>query len=181
LRCPNDYGLDRDLLKCFYVEQRESHEEGKDQGLFPDGLAPSLSNRRGAAVKKKPISALLVSAQGEHSQNLERALNNQSIQPLRAASCEEARGFLQRAKPPHLLFTDITLPDGTWADLLSLAREAPKAVDVIVVSRVDDMGLYLETMQQGAFDFISAPFPAADLAHVVQCASTDVSRRRQAA
>jgi FixJ family two-component response regulator len=73
------------------------------------------------------------------------------------------------------------LPDGTWADLLSLAREARQPVNVVVVSRVDDVGLYLETMQQGAFDFISAPFPASDLAHVVQCASTDVSRRRQAA
>jgi DNA-binding NtrC family response regulator len=135
----------------------------------------------GAAMKKQPISALVVSAQGEHSQSLERALNNQSIHPLRAGSCEEARGFLQKAKPPHLLFTDTTLPDGTWADLLSLAREARQPVNVVVVSRVDDVGLYLETMQQGAFDFISAPFPASDLAHVVQCASTDVSRRRQAA
>lgn len=132
-------------------------------------------------MKKKPISALVVSAQGEQSQTLERALNNQSIHSLRANSCQEARSFLQRAKPPQLLFTDAALPDGTWADLLTLARQARLPVDVIVVSRLDDMGLYLETMEQGAFDFISAPFPACDLAHVVQCASTDVFRRRQAA
>jgi DNA-binding NtrC family response regulator len=132
-------------------------------------------------VKKKPISALVVSAQGEHSHELERALSSQAIQSLRASSCLEARGFLQKAKPPHLLFTDTMLPDGTWADLLTLARQASLPVDVIVVSRLDDVGLYLETMQQGAFDFISAPFPASDLAHVVECASSDVSRRRQAA
>lgn len=132
-------------------------------------------------MKKQPISALVVSAQGEQSMDLERALNNQSIHSLRATSCREARGFLQKAKPPHLLFTDTTLPDGTWADLLALARQAREPVDVIVVSRVDDVGLYLETMQQGAFDFVSAPFPGPDLAHVVQCASNDVSRRRHAA
>jgi DNA-binding NtrC family response regulator len=131
-------------------------------------------------VKKKPISALVVSAQGEQSQTLERALNNQSIHSLRANSCQEARGFLERAKPPHLLFTDTILPDGTCADLLTLARQACLPVDVIVVSRVDDMGLYLETMEQGAFDFISAPFPTGELTHVVQCASSDVSRRRKA-
>ena len=132
-------------------------------------------------MKKQPISALVVSAQGEQSMNLERALSNQSIHPMRATSCREARGFLQKPKPPHLLFTDTTLPDGTWADLLSMARQAREPVNVVIVSRVDDMGLYLETMQQGAFDFITAPFPASDVAHVVQCASTDVSRRRQVA
>ena len=132
-------------------------------------------------MKKSPISVLLVSAEGEHSIDLERALNNQSIRPLRASSCQEARGFLKKAKPPHLLFTDTNLPDGTWADLLSLAREAREPVNVVVVSPVDDMGLYLEAMQQGAFDFVSAPFPTVDLAHVVQCASNDVERRMQAA
>ncbi|HUI41413.1 MAG TPA: hypothetical protein VL523_05545, partial [Terriglobia bacterium] len=66
-----------------------------------------------------------------------------------------------------------------WSDVVKLANDAPAPVDVIVVSRLDDVGLYLETIEKGAFDFISAPLPGSDFAHVVQCASTDVGRRRK--
>ena len=127
----------------------------------------------------KTISALLVGGAADDSETLERALHEQSERSLRAGTCSEAKKLLKRAQPPHLLFTETKLPDGTWEDVVKLAHKAPKPVDVIVVSRVDDVGLYLETMERGAFDFISAPLPGSDFAHVVQCASSDVETRRK--
>jgi len=126
------------------------------------------------------ISALLVAAQGEPARTLTQALRAQSLRASHVRTYQEARKLLLKARPPHLLFTETALPDGTWADVLELARGAHAPVNVIVVSRLDDVGLYLETLERGAFDFVSSPYPASDLDHVVRCASADVLKRRKA-
>ena len=49
---------------------------------------------------------------------------------------------------------------------------------MIVVARVVDTRLYLDTIETGAFDFIAPPFVATDLQHVVRCALDNVAARR---
>ena len=172
---------------CYAFTFRRIGEGEGNRGATEAGSG--ASNQRGVRgvgavpprepAMSKTISALLVGGADDDSETLERALEKQSVRALRAGTCREARKFLSQAQPPHLLFTHPTLPDGTWADVVKLASEAPKAVDVIVVSRVDDVNLYLETMQRGAFDFISSPLPGSDFARVVRCASSDVESRRK--
>ena len=110
---------------------------------------------------------------------LDLALQAQSITTCRA-NCQEASLELTRAKPVHLVFTDTTLPDGTWGDVLGLAAKAPAPVNVIVVARLVDVRLYLEVIQSGAFDFITPPFPPGDVARVIRCAADDVLHKRYA-
>jgi len=62
--------------------------------------------------------------------------------------------------------------------VLSLAAKASEAVNVIVVARVADMRVYIDTIQRGAYDFITPPFVASDLTHVVRCAVENVRGRR---
>jgi DNA-binding NtrC family response regulator len=90
--------------------------------------------------------------------------------------------LLREADPPHLVFTEALLPDGTWAGVVKLALEALKPVKVIVVSRLIDVGLYVQTMGGGAFDFIVPPITSDELAHVLECAVESVLdlRRTQA-
>ncbi len=107
-------------------------------------------------------------------------LENQSINVRCLGSLEEALPVLHGTKPPHLVFTDTTLPDGNWADVVNLAVEASKPVNVIVMARLVDVGLYLETMGRGAFDFIVLPLTRPELVHVVRCATDNVIRRREA-
>src|SRR6516162_10159363 len=101
---------------------------------------------------------------------LDLALQAKSITTCRA-NCQEASLELTRAKPVHLVFTDTTLPDGTWGDVLGLAAKAPAPVNVIVVARLVDVRLYLEVIQSGAFDFITPPFAPGDVARVIRCAA----------
>ncbi|HUI42894.1 MAG TPA: hypothetical protein VL523_13090, partial [Terriglobia bacterium] len=61
---------------------------------------------------KRTISALLVGAPDKDSDALERALHEQSVRSLRVGTCREAQKHLQKLKPPHLLFTETSLPDG---------------------------------------------------------------------
>jgi CRP/FNR family transcriptional regulator, cyclic AMP receptor protein len=41
--------------------------------------------------------------------------------------------LLREADPPYLVFTEALLPDGTWRDVVKVAFEALKLVEVIVV------------------------------------------------
>jgi DNA-binding NtrC family response regulator len=129
---------------------------------------------------KNSISALLVHQQAEPLRALDQALKSQSIQTTRARSCREVRLFLGGANPPHLVFTDITLADGSWAKVIALAAKAAVPVNVIVVGHGVDTRFYVEAIEAGAYDFVVPPFAAADLAHVVRCAADNVLARREA-
>lgn len=130
-------------------------------------------------MAKEALSALLVFTEADQVATLETALMTQSIHTRRATTCTEALIVLHGPHPPHLVFTDSRLADGDWADVLRSAARIPAAVNVIVVPRVLDTRLYLEALQEGAFDLITPPFVASDLAHVVRIAADDVLRRRR--
>lgn len=123
------------------------------------------------------ISALLVHNPGSSLGGLETALENQQIQTFRACSCGDVLRLLKKPDAPQLIFTDINLPDGTWADVLGLAEKARNPTCVIVVSPHVDIKLYITALERGAFDFIVPPFLASDLAHIVQCAAGSLFRR----
>jgi DNA-binding NtrC family response regulator len=127
---------------------------------------------------REAASALFVHYESEPFGALEKALEGQSVRVCHASNCREASRLLQDPDPPQLVFTDTTLPDGTWADVAGLAAKAPSAVNVIVVARWVDMRLYVEVIENGAFDFLAPPFVPLDLAHVVRCAVENAVGRR---
>ncbi|MGD0126992.1 MAG: response regulator [Terriglobia bacterium] len=126
------------------------------------------------------ITALLVHENSETLATLKGALERQGMHVLHAGSHAQARRVLTGLNPAQLVFTDTQLPDGTWADVLAVAEKASEPVNVIVVSRIVDTSLYVETIQTGAFDFLAPPFVDTDLAHVVRGAIHNVIARRAA-
>jgi DNA-binding response OmpR family regulator len=116
------------------------------------------------------FAALLVHDPEEPFQALEQSLLNLGIQTQHAHTCSEVSAALRGARSPGLVLTVTTLADGTWADVLSLASMNREAVPVIVVSRLVDIDLYLQTLDSGASDFIVPPLSPAELAHVVKAA-----------
>ncbi len=126
---------------------------------------------------KEAASALFVHCESGPFAELEKALEGQSVKVCHASDCREASGVLENSNPPRVIFTDTTLPDGTWADVVGLAAKAPAPVSVIVVARLVDMRLYVDVIQRGAFDFLVPPFVPSDLTHVVRCAVENVVSR----
>lgn len=124
------------------------------------------------------ISALLVHNREDTFDTLRPILEGQCIVTRQARSCGEALFSLWGKRPPHLVFTDLQLADGNWCDVISLAGKCPLPINVIVVSRLFDVNLYIEAMERGAFDFVTPPFEAPDVAHVVRGATQNVLRRR---
>ena len=124
------------------------------------------------------ITAMVVHQNSEILASLKSALERQGIFILQADSRARAIQMLGGQNPAPLVFTDTELPDGTWVDILAEAERAAQPVNVIVVARVVDTGLYLETIETGAFDFIAPPFVATDLEYVVCSALDNVAARR---
>jgi len=129
---------------------------------------------------KEQISALLLHELGGSLAPLKEALEGQAMEVCCMRNCQEASTLLLGANPPHLVFTEIDLPDGTWQDIVKLAVKAQKAVKVIVVARLADVRFYLETIVSGAFDFIVPPLTGFELGHVVRCAAETAFNRREA-
>ena len=129
---------------------------------------------------KEKVTALLVHSDEESFATLKGVLERQSVKTTRAQTCAGALEILELDPAPHLVFTDAVLPDGTWEQVLALAGNAPEFVNVIVVSALPDIRLYIETVERGAWDFIAPPFAEIEVAHVVRCAVENVQKRRTA-
>ena len=124
------------------------------------------------------ITAIVVHQNSETLASLKSALERQGMSILQADSRARVIQMLGGQNPAPLVFTDTDLPDGTWVDILAGAERAALPVNVIVVARVVDTGLYLETIETGAFDSIAPPFVATDLEYVVRSALDNVAARR---
>jgi DNA-binding NtrC family response regulator len=130
---------------------------------------------------KENIKALLVQARQDPLDALRLALEEQAIDIYRARNCGEAAMAIWSDCPPHLVFTDVQLADGNWADVLTLAAKAPAPVNVIVVAPFADVRFYVQAIERGAFDFIVPPLSDPEFLHVVRIAADNaVIRRRRA-
>ncbi len=68
-----------------------------------------------------------------------------------ALKCLQARDF-------DVVLTDQKMPDGDGLQVLAAAIEADPAISVVVVTAFATVDLAVESMRQGAFDFITKPF-----------------------
>jgi DNA-binding NtrC family response regulator len=127
------------------------------------------------------VTALLIYHHTEPYNDLEAALEKLAVRTGRARSLAEACHVLSTANLPLLVFTESELPDGNWADIVSLSARAASPVSVIVMGQEIDTKLYVSVIEGGAFDFMAPPFEALDLDHVVRCAADNALMRRQAA
>src|SRR5215813_11722374 len=123
-------------------------------------------------------AALLLHRRDDPVRSLKSGLDKLSVRSTRAKGCDEALKVLKQPNPPHVIFTDLTVSDSTWADALRLASKSPVPVNLIVVSDVPDLALCKTAIECGAFDFVVSPVPEHELRSVMQRAVEDVVTRR---
>jgi DNA-binding NtrC family response regulator len=128
---------------------------------------------------EEKIKALLVQPRPGPFDALRLALEEQAVEIRTARNCGEAALCLWSERPPHLVFTDVQLADGNWADVLTLAARASAPVNVIVVAPLVDVSFYVQAIERGAFDFIVPPLAAPELLHVVRIAAENALARRR--
>ena len=129
---------------------------------------------------RRKFSVLVVHHRNDRFGTLNQILEALSLKVIRARSAKEAEAQLCEMPCPHLVLTDSVLPDGNWMDVLDVAAKAAEPVNVIVISPATDIQLYLDTMDHGAFDFMTDSFTVPEIVHILKCALDNVVRRRQA-
>ena len=80
-----------------------------------------------------------------------------------------------------VVITDQKMPDGDGLKVLSIAHESDPSVAVIFLTAVPTIELAVESMRQGAFDFITKPFSPEVVRATVQraCERTNLVRENQ--
>jgi DNA-binding NtrC family response regulator len=138
--------------------------------LLPKALK-QVDDRREKYRMTEQINALLVHSEDETFRGLTRALNSLSIKMVHARNCREASVLLMKNRgATDMVFAGTNLQDGGWADILALAQQSKSYLPVIVVSRMVELKVYLDALGRGAFDFITPPFLASDLARILRSA-----------
>jgi two-component system response regulator HydG len=99
---------------------------------------------------------------------------------------EEADGVtaalpLLRERDYEVVITDQKMPDGDGLKVLSITHEADPSTAVIFLTAVPTVELAVESMRQGAFDFISKPFNPEVVRATVRraCERTNLLRENQ--
>ncbi len=97
----------------------------------------------------------------DDERNLRRILAANLLQEQHSVSeaggVAEAKAALAAGQFDAVI-TDQKMPDGEGLDVLALARESDPALSVVVLTAFATVQLAVESMRQGAFDFIVKPF-----------------------
>ncbi len=129
-------------------------------------------------MMKTRFLALLVYDQSRTLHLLHAALSFLPVDTIHVRNCAELKRAVSQTCP-HLIFTDTSLPDGSWVDAVNIAEKSELPANVIVVGSYKDINLYISALERGAFDFILPPFERRDLEFVVKGAGNDAYTRRQ--
>ena len=128
-------------------------------GLSPHGCA--------CAETEDLPRIILVSGDDTLMPELSRVLDPCPLEIRALKSCLEAAHEIGCRATADIIFTDVQLPDGDWRQVLQMARRSPARAEVILVSRHVDVGLYLDALEVGAFDFVVPPFHTVELGYII--------------
>jgi len=120
---------------------------------------------------------LFLSGRLEDARRLSRMVESVPIELDHAGNLRQARLKL-RTKRYDAVLTEAALPDGTWTDVLQLARELPRGVEVIVTDPHADARFWAEALNLGAYDLLAQPFYEPEVRRILSYAcSRPVSER----
>ena len=105
---------------------------------------------------------LVVDDEADFLATYERLLRREGYDVMTATS--RAAGIAALAgEPPHLVISDLRLPDGDGLDVVRAARGARQPVPVIVVTGYPSDETRRAALEAGATTFLAKPFTAAAL------------------
>ncbi|HUI42185.1 MAG TPA: hypothetical protein VL523_09460 [Terriglobia bacterium] len=134
---------------------------------------------------QQQLSALVVHNDQNVMEHLRGVLQVHGVVTRCAHTCLEVQAALSRRTAPDVVFTGENLPDGTWREVMSMARAVlPPAEVVLALDQegpfLDSEGIrvYLDAMDLGAFDLIVFPLAASEVAQIVRSVFLAVIARR---
>ncbi len=116
------------------------------------------------------VTALLVMPEERHSR-LIRCLSTLDANVLTAQTCGEAAQLLHDEPAVCVVLTDLSLPDGSWFDVLNRVGDEHREAKVVVCARVADERLWTQVLEAGGFDVLVEPYQAREVLRIVTAAA----------
>ncbi len=121
-------------------------------------------------------SVLVVDDEPNIIEVLEMALQDEHMEVHRAMSGREALRVLQREQI-DLVISDIRMPDLSGLDLLKQARKVAPETMFVMITAFATTDTAIETLQHGAYDYVTKPFKLDEIKKVVRGALEKKSSR----
>jgi DNA-binding NtrC family response regulator len=102
----------------------------------------------------------------EARHGIRRALENKSTEILEASSAEQAREIIKSHRP-HIMLTDINMPEEDGLSLLYSVKDDPRKPLPLMVTAFGSAKVAVEAMKAGAYDYVVKPFEIDELRLVV--------------
>jgi DNA-binding NtrC family response regulator len=125
-----------------------------------------------------PLLAISIHEHPEPCKALEAALGDLSVETYFVKGLPAARDLIAQYQP-LLVFVELAIWNRSHAEIVHLAGAADPYFNIVVVGSVPDIEMYVSAIEQGAFEFIAAPFAPETLTRVVQSAVKDARSCRE--
>jgi len=135
----------------------------KNQALPYDVFFEALRENEVDALKAYPV--LILCGDPECSDRMVAAVRRRGLEATCCSSVEDARRLLSGRNFSLVLSSDI-LPDGDTRSVIKLAGTMP----VIVFSQRAEWDVYLNALDQGAFDYVACPPDPAETERILELA-----------
>lgn len=110
---------------------------------------------------------LVVEDDAEMRRLLVKALGAKEREVVDAADGEEAIRLLDAGEPFDLVVSDIRMPNCDGNDVLREIVQRHPGVKVVLITAFGDFEEYMESMERGAFEYLTKPLKLVDLARAV--------------
>lgn len=105
-------------------------------------------------------------------------LTKKGYETLEAPTLEETRNYLHQGRADVILL-DVQLEDGYGPSLLTETAGMPHRPPIILITAHGDIGIAVDAMKNGAFDFFEKPISLAELEKSIQRAMEIVVMHRE--
>jgi DNA-binding response OmpR family regulator len=126
--------------------------------MKPDGAEPKL--------------VLVVDDEGDFLATYERLLRRHGFRVIVATTRADGVTAVVHERP-HLVISDLRLPDGSGLDVVRAARSMPEPPSVIVVTGYPSAETRQAALAAGATAFLAKPFAAAGLLAAIRSSFPD--------
>jgi len=135
--------------------------------LNPAADSPAEAEVRAAARLRRTARILVVDDENHVRSMIGSTLERQGYDVQLAASGHEALEILER-NAFDLVLTDIVMQDGNGITLLDCIHAQQPQLPVVMVTAIHDIGVAIDSMRRGAYDYLLKPFEREQLVNTVQ-------------
>ena len=121
-------------------------------------------------------AVLFVSPKRDDANRLSQMLGPLHLVFDHVPDLQHARTKLGQCGYPVIL-TEAGLPDGSWLDVLSLARGMAPGTEVIVTDPHADARFWAEALNLGAYDLLAQPFYESEVRRILSNACSRMPER----